>query len=53
MRVKDCLIGCAVDEDTKKIYERECMKEQRSVSGMTLILIKDFLLQRGIDSNKA
>lgn len=45
-------IGCLVEEGLKEIYERECIKEDRSISTMTSILIKNFLLERGIDANK-
>lgn len=46
------LIGCAIDQQLKELFEKECKKQNRTVSTMTLILIKDFLLQNGIDSNK-
>lgn len=46
------LVGCAIDEELKELFEKECKKANRTVSTMTMILIKDFLLQQGIDSNK-
>jgi antitoxin component of RelBE/YafQ-DinJ toxin-antitoxin module len=46
------LVGCAIDEELKELFEKECKKLNRTVSTMTLILIKDFLLQKGIDANK-
>jgi hypothetical protein len=49
---RSSLVGCAINQELKEIYENECKKENRSVSTMTLILIKDFLLQKGIDANK-
>lgn len=46
------LVGCAINQELKELFEKECKKLNRSVSTMTLILIQDFLLQKGIDANK-
>jgi hypothetical protein len=46
---RNTIVGCKLDKEMKKAFEKECRKEHRTVSSTLLLFIEEYLNKKGKD----